>query len=452
MPTAQNIHDNQLRGKCPGGHYHRRDFLRVGSLPFLGISLSQFLRARNLWGSSQVDRHATAKSCIMVWLDGGPPQTDTWDPKPTSSFKSVPTNVPGIHVCELLPRLSQRADKLALIRSVRTPENNHGGASHYIATAHQPNPAMKFPGIGAIVSRELGSQGSIPPHVMVPGMPKGSQYDEYFKAHIAGPEYDPLILPDPSHDNFAVPDLQLPKSVSGEMIRQRLSFLEIVDRHYRLQNEINSFKSMDSFLQQAWNMILSPQVRQAFDLGQESEKTRDTYGRNGFGQSLLLARRLVEAGSRFVTAAGFAPQAWDTHSNHDKSMKDKLAPSLDRTLSALLDDLHQRGLLDETVVVVLGEFGRTAHINVRYGRDHWPECWSIAMAGGGIKGGQTVGASDERGAYVAERMVTMGDIFATIYSALGIDWHKEYMHPIGRPVKIANSIDDTTGQPIAKLL
>ena len=198
-------------------------------------------------------------------------------------------------------------------------------------------------------------------------------------------------------------------------------------------------------------MILSPDVRSAFDISQEPDKLRDMYGRHPFGQSVLLARRLVESGTRFVTAAGYRA-SWDTHSNNDKSLREKLAPPLDRALSTLLWDLDQRGLLESTIVIAMGEFGRTPHINPILGRDHWPHSWSLILGGAGIQGGQIIGASDDRGAYVAERSVTMGDVFATLYKALGIDWTKTYMHPIGRPVKIANSIGDEQGVPISGLV
>jgi hypothetical protein len=429
----------------------RRDFLRVGTLTFLGVHLSQFLEARRLYASDGDAEKAKAKACIMVWLDGGPPQMDTFDPKPTSSFKAIGTNVPGIQLSELLPRLSKQADKFSIVRSVHTEENNHGGATHYAATGHQPNPAMKFPGIGAIITKEMGPRDNVPPHVIVPGLPKGKIYDDFFRGHFIGPEHDPLVLPDPSKPGFAVPDLSLPKSLSVKSLEDRRSFLNVVDRFYREKVESAQFSSMDTFVEQAWNMILSPAVREAFDLAKETDKTKDAYGRDGFGQSMLLARRLVEAGSRFVTASGYGAQAWDTHGGNDPAMRDRLGPTFDRTFSALLEDLEQRGLLESTVVVVSGEFGRTAHLNPQFGRDHWPECWSMVLAGGGIQGGRVVGASDERGAYVADRMVSMGDIFATIYKAFGIDWNKEYMHPIGRPVKIANAINDETGRPLGDL-
>jgi uncharacterized protein (DUF1501 family) len=209
---------------------------------------------------------------------------------------------------------------------------------------------------------------------------------------------------------------------------------------------------MDVFTEQAWKMILTPAVRDAFDLSKEAEKTKERYGKDSIGQSALLARRLVEAGSRFVTAAGYHGTSWDTHSDNDKGHRDRLAPTLDRTLTALVEDLDERGLLSTTLVIAMGEFGRTPIINAALGRDHWPNCWSLALSGGGVKTGQVVGASDDRGYNVTERVVTMGDLYATIYKALGIDWTKEYMSPIGRPLKIANSLDDRTGEPVKELL
>jgi len=209
---------------------------------------------------------------------------------------------------------------------------------------------------------------------------------------------------------------------------------------------------MDAFTAQAWKMILTPAVRDAFDMSKEPEKLKERYGKDSVGQSLLLARRLVEAGSRFVTAAGYHGNSWDTHSDNDKGHRDRLAPTLDRGLTALVEDLDERGLLESTLVVAMGKFGRTPMINPNLGRDHWPNCWSLALAGGGIKTGQVIGKSDERGHNVVERVVTMGDLYATIYQALGIDWRKEYMSPIGRPIKIANLLEDRTGEPVTELL
>jgi hypothetical protein len=261
-----------------------------------------------------------------------------------------------------------------------------------------------------------------------------------------------MVLPDPSSKDFEVPDLTVPKNMTLTKLESRRALLDVVDRRYREKITHVEHANLDTFRQQAWNMILSESVRNAFDLSKEPEKTRDAYGRYPFGQSVLLARRLVEAGSRFVTANGYKRQAWDTHSSNNKSMKEDLAPTLDQTFSTLLDDLTQRGLLESTVVIAMGEFGRTYDLNSAGGRDHWGECWSILVGGGGIRGGEVVGSSDDKGAYPVDSRVTMGDFFATVYKAFGIDWHKEYMHPVGRPLKIANSLNDETGTPVQQLV
>lgn len=261
-----------------------------------------------------------------------------------------------------------------------------------------------------------------------------------------------MALPDPNQKDFRVADLTLPKGVSERVVNSRQELLKIVDRRYRSMYEGAEHANMDGFTAQATKMLLNPSVRDAFDLGKEPDKVRDRYGRDTVGQSVLLARRLVEGGARFVTAAGFHSNSCDTHAKNDEGHRDRLCPPLDRTLSVLLDDLQDRGLLDSTVVLAMGEFGRTPFVNPDLGRDHWPTCWSLALGGGGIKGGQVIGASDENGAYVSSCATSMGDIFATIYKAFGIDWTIEYPTAIGRPVKIANSLDDETGQRIPELL
>jgi len=440
---------------CNADNLRRRDFLRVGSLSLLGINLAQFLRLNQAMAATaeKPKSKAKAQACILLWLEGGPSQMDTWDPKANSPFRPISTNVAGIQVSELLPRVAKRMDKLSIIRTMVTEENNHPQASYYAMTGHRPNPAMEFPSFGSIITKEMGGRNDVPPHILTPQWEAQRQYEEYFKASFLGAEYDPLVVPDPNSKDFKLPDLTLPKSMTLERLQDRRSFLQVVDRHYRRKARIAEQADGDAFTQQAQNMILSPVVRDAFDLSKESDKIKDAYGRNGFGQSALLARRLVEAGSRFVTAAGYNFNAWDTHSDNDRLHRDQLVPTLDQTLATLLDDLDQRGLLESTVVLAIGEFGRTPHHNPNAGRDHWSHCWSMALGGGGIRGGQVIGASDERGAYrAAGRRVTIGDLFATVYKAFGIDWHKEYMHPIGRPVKIANSEDDHTGEPVAELV
>lgn len=434
----------------------RRHFIRVGGLNLLGIGLSQLLelqsRAVAQEGANALDS-AKAQACILIWLEGGASHVDTWDPKPgESSFRPISTNVPGIQVSELLGRTSKHMDKLAIIRSMHTEEANHPQAVHYALTGHKPNAAMRFPYLGSIISKEMGARNNIPSQITQPQFDGDDPWRfEVFKGAFLGAEYDSMLLPDPSVKDFQVPDLVLPKSITAERIADRRSFLSAVDAVYRQKLQTAEHVSMDKFTQQALNMVLSPSVRQAFDLSQESEKTRDLYGRGRVGQSVLLARRLVEAGSRFVTAAGYGFQGWDTHSKNDEALKDKLAPTLDQALSALLEDLEQRGLLKSTIVLVMGEFGRSSR-NPNNGRDHWPHCWSMALGGGGIRGAQVVGSSDEKGQYVKDNMVTMGDVFATVYKAFGIDWEKAYISPIGRPIKIANSIDDMTGTPIKGLV
>ncbi|MEW5979473.1 MAG: DUF1501 domain-containing protein [Acidobacteriota bacterium] len=440
---------------CDSKALRRRDFLRVGSLGLLGINLSQYLRLQSATAAALGQRSlkAKAQSCILLWLEGGPSQMDTWDPKSSSPFRPISTNVPGIQISELLPQVAKRMDKLAIIRTMYTEENNHPQASYYALTGHRPNPAMEFPSLGSIITKELGPRNEIPSHVLAPQWETQRQYEEYFKSAFLGPEYDPLVVPDPSSEDFQLPDLRLPKSMTLERLEDRRSFLKIVDQTYRRKATVAEQSESDIFTQQARSMLLSPAVRDAFDLGKEPDKIREAYGRSGFGQSVLLARRLVEAGSRFVTAAGYKFNAWDTHGDNDRRHRDQLVPFLDQALSALLDDLEQRGLLESTLVLAMGEFGRTPHHNPDGGRDHWSHCFSLVLGGGGIRGGQVVGASDERGAYLADgRKVTIGDLFATLYKALGIDWHTEYMHPIGRPVKIANSEDDHTGEPVAQLV
>ena len=437
----------QHKSNCRGGGFGRRDFLRVGSLPFLGIGASQYLRAAEATVTADVDTPKRASSVILIWLSGGPPHMDTWDPKPNSNFKAISTNVPGIELAEVLPLTSQHMDKLSIIRSMHSVENNHPEGTYYAMTGHRPSPAFRFPSFGSIVSRELGSRNNLPPYVVTPPL----SYTHSYMAGNMGAQYNPMIVPDPSQDDFEIPDLTLPKSLSPELIADRQSFLKVVDEEYRKKEKFARFSSMDVYQQQALEMILSRGVRQAFDLSQEPEKVREAYGKTRFGQSVLLARRLVEAGCRFITAEGFDHSQWDIHVENDKKLSENLAPRMDQALTTLITELNERGLLESTVVVVLGEFGRTPDINSQAGRDHWCHCWSLMLGGGGIEGGRIVGASDERGAYVADRQVTIGDLFATVYKALGIDWSKSYTGRDGRPLYIANSIGNKQGQPVTEL-
>jgi hypothetical protein len=445
---------------CLQASQTRRDFLRVGTLGFLGISHSDFLRfgSAQAFAANNADSAASspakAQSVILIWLEGGISHLDSWDLKGNSGFKAISTNAPGVQVCEIFPNVAKHMDKLSIVRSMKTAERNHPQGTIETLTGHRPNPALKFPSFGSIVSKELGLRNNMPPFVVVPTPTEGDffNYQEAYQAAFIGSEYDGMILPDPSKPDFHLPNLSLPKSLTTEAIEDRHTMLSIVDRHFRQKEELAEFAKMDAFEEQALKMLLDPRVKQAFDLSQESEKTKDQYGRNRVGQSVLLARRLVEAGCRFVTAAGYKHGQWDTHGDNDRLLRGTLAPLLDQTLSTLMEDLKQRGLLNSTVVLVTGEFGRTPVINPKGGRDHWPDCWSLLVGGGGIRGGSVVGASDKAGAYVAERPVSIGDLYATVYKAMGIDWTKTYMSPIARPVYIANGFEDTLGIPLKELI
>ncbi len=438
--------------------FDRRGFLRVGSLSLLGLGLSNYLQATGMPSGQAATgitaAHRKAESCILVWLEGGVPQMDTWDPKPNSNFNPISTNVDGIQVSELLPQVAGHMDKLALVRTVQTKERNHPQAGYEAMTGHRPNIGEKFPSLGSIICKETGPRNEMPQYVLVPR--PWDWYFPHFKDGFSGgfmsADYDPMVIPDPSKHDFQVPDLILPKSLSPELVDHRQSFLKVVERHFREKEQLGELGNMDESMKKAMAMLGSDRVKNAFDLSQESEKTKDVYGRDQVGQSMLLARRLVEAGCRFVTASGYKYAQWDIHQDNDRQLREDLAPTLDRTLSALLEDLQQRGLLETTLVLVMSEFGRTPDINKGLGRDHWPDCWSLAMAGGGIRGGQVIGVSDERAAQVNDRLVSLGDVYATIYNAFGIDHTKTYTTPFGRPIYIANALNDRQGEPINELL
>lgn len=440
---------------CEGARLTRRDFMRAGALTYLGLNLSDLLRLESAQAfAATAAAQPKAQAVILIWLEGGVSHVDTWDPKRNSGFKPISTNVPGIQISEVLPQVSKHMDKLSIVRSMRTFERNHPQGTIETLTGHRPNPALKTPCFGSIVAKEMGARNNLPPFVVVPRPTENDffNYQPAYQAAFIGSEYDGMILPDPSKPDFSVPDLSLPKFITAEAIEDRRTMRKIVDQFYRQKVQAAEFAQMDAFEQQAVSMLLSPQVREAFDISKESEKAKDSYGRTRVGQSVLMARRLVEAGCRFVTAAGYTHGQWDTHDNSDKVIRNTLAPMLDQSLSALMEDLKQRGLYESTVVIATGEFGRTPIVNPKAGRDHWPEAWSIVLGGGGIAGGRIVGATDEQGGQVTEKPVSLGDLYATVYKAMGIDWTKTYMSPIARPVYIANGFDDTPGNPLTELI
>lgn len=366
---------------CRGAAATRRDFMRAGALSFLGLGLSDFLKSSAFAATSGAASSGKAKAVILLWLEGGISHLDSWDVKANSGFKPISTNASGVQISEIFPGVAKHMNKLSIIRSMKTQERNHPQGTIETLTGHRPNPALKFPSFGSIVSKELGASQNMPPFVVVPTPNEADffNYQEAYQAAFIGSEYDGMILPDPSAPNFHLPDLSLPKSLTSEVIDDRRTMLKIVDAAFREKEKAAEFAKMDAFEEQALRMLLDPHVKEAFDLSKESDKTKDRYGRHRPGQSVLLARRLVESGCRFVTAAGYTHGQWDTHLDNERLLRTSLAPLLDQSLSALMEDLEQRGLLESTVVIVTGEFGRTPVINPKGGRDHWPDCWSLLV-------------------------------------------------------------------------
>jgi hypothetical protein len=403
----------------------RRELLQVGGLSVLGITLADALRARDPQPQAQplrrLGRHKKRDpSCIVLWLDGGPSQFETFDPKPAATddvrgpYGVIKTSVNGVHFSELMPQMAQQMHRCALIRSL----------THRI-DAHAPIPMLTgLPGTttshGAVLTRLKGHTGDMPPYVHLGsrlGVGGGS----------LGSAYDPVVVADPTGNKVELPQFSLRADISADRFRQRRELLGAIDRMRRRAHSSKAVDQLDIFYQRAVDMLTSPRVREAFDLTREKESLRDRYGANFFGQSCLLARRLVEAGTRFVQIKwydGIAFDAWDVHGADLAGlvrMEQHLCPRLDQGFSALLDDLHQRGLLDSTLVVALGEFGRTPKVNRFGGRDHWPYCFSVLLAGGGVPGGTVVGASDRDGAHPAHRPVSPAEFAATLYRLLGID-------------------------------
>ena len=428
----------------------RRSFLRVGMAGGLGfgMSLPGLLAAEARAARAPKDQ----VSVIYLFLKGGLSTIDTFDLKPNApseirgDFKPISTNVSGIQVGEHIPLIAQQMDKFSLIRSFAHGNSNHGQADHYMLTGYLPragfNPGLtpnnQFPAHGSVIARKLGprlgdsSAGAVPPYVCVPKMhaSSGSAY--------LGPASAPFVIEaDPSAPGFTVPDLVPPLMLEADRLDARRALLGQVDRFQRAaEREANqSARTVSVFREKAFSMMTSPEAKAAFDIAAESDAMRDRYGRNTLGQSCLMARRLVEAGVRCVT---INHSNWDTHDNNFNILKNELLPSLNSGMSALFSDLSERGLLERTLVIVTGEFGRTPRINKNAGRDHWGPSFTVMLGGGGIQGGRVIGASDER----AERPATdphgPEDLAATMYQLLGINYNEEFRTPEGRPMKIVN--------------
>ena len=419
--------------------FHRRDVLRVGVLSLLGLSLSKYYALADSAKRAQPGgQHTTgtADSVVLIWLAGGPSHIDTFDPKPDSpleirgKFNAIPTSADGIQLSEHLPKLAGQMDKVCAVRSVTSPTGAHEIGTHYMLTGFLPLPGFAVPSYGAVASSLLGPRSALPPYISI--QQPGSEMGAGFLGASLNPFYPGG---DPANPNFRVRDLDMPANMTEAKQSRRKELRETVDAAFR-QHEKGSdtARAVDSFYNRAYTLLSSTEARAAFDLSKETPQLRDSYGRNNFGQSLLLARRLTEAGVRFstVTLGG-----WDNHSNIFNSLGNGHLNMFDQSFSTFIADLAQRGLLKRTLVVVMGEFGRTPIINRDAGRDHYPRVFSMLMAGGGVKGGTVVGSSDAKGMEPASDPVRPEDIAATIYHCLGIDYTQSIASPEGVRITLA---------------
>ncbi len=460
----------------------RRSLLRIGSLGALGLTLPGLLRAeseRTVFGTVGGRRLApksTIRSCILIFYYGGPSHLDTWDMKPSAPhevrglFGSIATSVPGLRVSEHMPRVARVMDRLAILRGMHHPMTNHNAAAFTALCGRNPlkgdqellgNDRNDPPCFGSILSANLPEVRQLPtfvalPHVMynvvqLPGQVAG----------FLGSSHNPFqVNADPAAADFQLGELELPGEVSLARLDHRATLLHTLDQQLRRQDSLARspnepgaasplLDARDTYTEKAFRLLRSPAVRQAFHLDEEDPRLRDQYGRNKHGQSVVLARRLIEAGVRFVTVfdGQYNGQLanWDAHADVFNRLKDALLPPADQALAALVDDLTARGLLDTTLVIAMGEFGRTPRINGTAGRDHWPHCYSVVLAGGGVRGGTMFGSSDKLGAYPETDPVTPGDLAATLFWRFGLDPRKEIADLSGRPYKLAD------GQPIEKV-
>jgi hypothetical protein len=423
---------------CPGNPLSRRSFLTVGSIGGLGLSLPMFFRLQQARAEQKfyVSKEGTAKSVIYIFLPGGIAHQETFDPKPYAPveyrgpFGSIDTNVPGVRVNELLKQTASVMDKITLCRSMTHGEAAHERGTHNMFTGSRPSPALLYPSFGSVVSHEFGPRANLPPYVCIPSQPNTYAGTGYLSS-----SYGPFSLgDDPARKGFRVRDLQRPGDVDDARFNKRRKLLDIVNDHFRKLEKSDALDAVDTNYQRAYALISSQKAREAFDIGKEDAAIRDEYGRNTAGARMLLARRLVEAGVRFVT---LTYGGWDTHDNIQPRIQRQL-PAFDQAFAALIRDLDRRNLLDSTLVCVTSEFGRTPKINGTAGRDHWPKVFSIVMAGGGIARGTIYGSSDATASEPLDDPLTLADWATTLYQCLGIVADKELLAPGGRPVEIVD--------------
>lgn len=440
-----------LHKNCAG--VSRRDCLRLGLGTVFGGGLVHALRLRGL-AAEAAGTAATARSCILIWLDGGPSHYETFDPKPLApkeirgEFDPIPTRVTGVHFSSHMKRLAAISDKLAIVRSIHHDQGNHGAGNHYMMTGAPPRIPVGcgafvsfHPSLGSVTAHERTAPPGLPAYFSIPSMSRSGG------PNFLGAKYAPFVVSDnPNSPDFRVRDVALPRGLSDARFDGRRDVRAQVDRMLRINDKAagDPVNALDDYYNQGYTLISSREAQAAFDIQREPDRVREAYGRNSFGQRALLARRLVEAGVPFIT---LYEGGWDHHEGIFTKFKERM-PAFEGTIAALIEDLHQRGRLAETLVVVLGEFGRTPKINERAGRDHWSNAMSVLFAGGGTPGGVVVGATDKQGFSAVDRILSPEHFASTIYRKLGIDPGKILYTPNGRPIQLVSEpavIDELMG-------
>ena len=425
---------------CTPAHFRalsRRGFLRLGVLGGTSLTLPQLLAREARAEQKHYDSfQGTAKSIIHIFLPGGLAQQESFDPKPYAPLEyrgemgNIATSIEGIRFGETIPKTAQIADRLCVIRSMSHGEAAHERGTHNMFTGYRPSPAVNYPSVGSVISHEFGSRNNLPPYVCIPNQPNVYAGSGYLSSAFA-----PFSLgSDPANKNFKVRDLELPGGVDDSRFATRRSTLEMVNVHFQEQQVSDQITAMDSFYESAYSLISSPEARAAFDLEQEPAELRDQYGRHDAGARMLLARRLVEAGVRLVN---LTYGGWDHHDNIVPNFR-RLMPNFDQAFARLILDLEERGRLDDTLVMLSTEFGRTPKMNGTAGRDHWPKVFSVALAGGGVKKGIVYGSSNATSSEPEDDPVSVEDLFKTVYYTLGIHADKELMAPGDRPIEIVD--------------
>ncbi|NNE90858.1 MAG: DUF1501 domain-containing protein [Verrucomicrobiales bacterium] len=421
----------------------RRDFIQTGLGALGGLGMTDFLRAKSIAPAGGINADTR---CIMIWLDGGPSHYETFDPKPDApseirgEFGTIPTTVPGVHFCDKMPKLAKTFDNFTVVRSIAHNQNNHGAGNHYLMTG-RPTPVpvgcgafVTFhPSMGSVVSYHREVKHGLPAYVSAPRVSRSGG------PNFLGAQHAPFVIADdPNKDGFRVRDVTLPTEISEGRAKNRADLRRSLDNLKRMTDKAaeDPAVSFDEYYSQGFDLITSNEAQEAFDISKEDGKLRDSYGRNDFGQRCLMARRLTEVGVPWVTVYY---GGWDDHRGLFKSYKEGKAEKIDTGVSALISDLAERGSLDNTMVLLLGEFGRTPKINKDAGRDHWSFAMSVLMAGGGIPGGQIVGATDVKGYYANENVYAPEDFASSIYTKMGINPETVLRDTAGRPVQLINN-------------